>query len=78
MDYLIKFAKKGAVTLMLGKNGNRYYVSSWDSVNERSPIATRTFERFDNAEPVFEALRKEYGFGEAEETKFEFDYINID
>ena len=76
MDYLIKYANKGALTLMLGKNGNMYYVDSWDKVNSCTPYPRQSYERFDEAEPVFEKLRKEYGFGEALNTEPEF--CNID
>ena len=57
MNYSIKFAKSGAQTIWLDKNGNKYIVSDFNTVSNTSTFREE-FDRFDPAERRFYAICK--------------------
>ena len=55
MNYSIKYAKSGAQTIWLEKSGNKYVVSDYNYVAERTTFREE-FDRFETAERRFNAI----------------------
>lgn len=55
MNYSIKYAKSGTLTIWLDKSGNKYVVSDYDTIAERGTFREE-FDRFETAEQRFLAV----------------------
>ena len=60
MNYSIKFAKKGHLSIWLDKSGDKYVVSDLDTIEGKSSFSER-FDNFDDADTRFLALCDAYG-----------------
>ena len=63
MNYTIKYARKGTLSIWLEKYGNKYVVSDYDSVAEHSTFKEE-FDRFDPAERRFYAICEALSFSD--------------